>query len=92
MLYMILKEKYRIPNHTDFYYHGLHLGQSRVSGRWEELLLNSPTKEADYEYYYKKYLDLTDSEIYRTLCEYAADFVQKEIDTMINTMREYYEE
>ena len=91
-LYVLLQHAFKtIPNHTDFYYHGFHIGHSRVPGRWKQLLENSPTKEADYQAYYEQLKPLMQTEIYRDMYDNAADFVQNEIDEMVKELEAKYE-
>lgn len=90
-LYMLLQDAgYKIPDHKEFYYDGLHLGHSRVPGRWDELL-SKPQADANYPLFWAQFKEIAKSEAYKMLYGNLPRFIKSEIDTMTAAMERAYE-
>jgi hypothetical protein len=90
-LYCLLKDcGFEIPNHKEFYYDGLHLGHSRVLGRWDELLkTNQP--DANYPLFYQQFKEIAKTNIYKDFYNQLPKFIKDEIDIMTAAMWRAYE-
>lgn len=90
-LYCLLQDAgYTVPDHKEFYYDGLHLGHSRVVGRWDQLL-SKPQADANYQLFWKQFKEIAKSETYKTLYGNLPQFIKSEIDTMTEAMERAYE-
>ena len=90
-LYNLLRAAgYEIPNHKEFYYDGLHLGHSRVPGRWDALL-KTPQPDANYPEFWRQFKDVEKSQAYKDIYAELPPFIKTEIDTMTAAMRRAYE-
>jgi hypothetical protein len=86
VLYKMIKESglkvygedMRPPN-VFFEYSGLHLGHSRVPGRWAELFKN----DNNHVYYYQKFIEVAADLLYEWLYNRAPGFIQYEIGEMV---------
>lgn len=91
-LYVMLREAgYEVPDHNHFYYHGFHVGHSRIAGRWTELFKNGNKDEADYEDFYKQFKILADNKIYKKLYSDSSVMVQREINVMTESLENFYD-
>jgi len=78
-LYSMIKESgLKLPEHSFFEYHGLHLGHSRVSGRWDVVF-----EDEKYRKFYNKFCKLISKPLFELLSEKLTPEIQNEIDTMI---------
>jgi hypothetical protein len=90
-LYCLLQDAgYTVPDHKEFYYDGLHLGHSRVVGRWDQLL-SKPQSDANYPLFWAQFREIAKSETYALLYGKLPPFIKSEIDTMTEAMERAYE-
>lgn len=90
-LYCLLQDAgYTVPDHKEFYYDGLHLGHSRVPGRWDALL-SKPQADANYPLFWQQFKEIAKSETYKLLYDNLPQFIKTEIDTMTAAMEQAYE-
>lgn len=79
-LYCLLKEAgLKILNHNWFEYNGIHLGHSRVPGRWDRLF----REDSLHREYYKKFHQLIETEEFKKMYYYTNDIVKNEFDVLI---------
>jgi hypothetical protein len=90
-LYRLLQcSGFEIPAHKEFYYDGLHLGHSRVHGRWREILkTNQP--DANYPLFYQQFKEIAKTNIYKEFYNQLPKFIKGEINTMTAAMWWAYE-
>lgn len=90
-LYCLLQDAgYTVPDHKEFYYDGLHLGHSRVVGRWDQLL-SKPQSDANYPLFWAQFREIAKSETYADIYGNLPQFIKGEIDTMTEAMERAYE-
>lgn len=86
LLKMLEEAGFDMPNHHFFDYHGLHLGHSRVEGRWDYFFRDgAPIAEGIHRDYFREFCRLTINPIFWKFYSHTNSEIQNEINIMIES-------